>query len=449
MLIKLPKDVETILTTLHNNGYESYIVGGCVRDALLNKIPDDWDITTSAKPCEVKRLFPRTFDTGIQHGTVTVRLNHNNYEVTTFRIEDDYEDGRHPNTISFTNKLSEDLKRRDFTINAMAYNPTVGLIDLFHGQTDLENKIIRCVGNAKERFEEDALRILRALRFSAQLHFQIEGNTLNAIKECSILLSKISMERVNIELTKLLTSNHPEYIQLLYDTGVSKMILPEFDIMMETTQCNPHHCFSVGKHTIEALKHVPNDPILRYSILFHDLGKPNRKTTDEKGIDHFYGHQKESVFIAHKIMKRLKFDSHSMQLIERFVEYHDNRMEPNIRNVRRNIAHIGKDLFPDLFKIQRADILAQSDYLRDKKLETLSLVERICQQIINEKHCLSIKDLEINGKDLLDLGFSAGPQIGEILQSLLNIVLENPEMNQHDILITYCKEHFMQRKSEE
>lgn len=443
MFIKLPKDVEMILTTLHNNGYEAYVVGGCVRDALLMKTPDDWDITTSAKPHEVKKLFPRTFDTGIQHGTVTVRVNHTNYEVTTFRIEDDYVDGRHPSSVAFTNLLSEDLKRRDFTINAMAYNSTVGLVDLFDGRHDLEHKIIRCVGNAKERFEEDALRILRALRFSAQLHFQIEANTLIAIKECATLLTKISMERVNVELTKLLISNHPEYIQLLYDTGVSKVILPEFDIMMETMQCNPHHCYSVGKHTIETLKHVPNDPILRYSMLFHDLGKPNKKTTDDKGIDHFYGHQKESAIIAHKIMRRLKFDSHSMQLIERYVEHHDCRMEPTLRNVRRNVAHIGKDLFPNFFLIQRADILAQSDYLRDKKLETLSLVETIYKTIIEEEHCLSIKDLKINGKDLLDLGFTAGPRIGQILQSLLNEVLENPEMNQHDTLITYCQEHFM------
>ena len=440
MLIQIPHDVEVILQTLMNEGYEAYIVGGCVRDALLNKIPDDWDITTSAKPHEVKQLFPKTFDTGIQHGTVTVRYNHTNYEITTYRIEDDYLDNRHPSSISFTNKLSEDLKRRDFTINAMAYNPIDGLIDLFNGQSDLRHKTIRCVGNSQERFQEDALRILRALRFSAQLHFQIEENTCNAIKECAPLLTNISMERIQVELTKLLTSNHPEYIELLYETGVSNIIFPEFNKMMETTQCNPHHCYSVGKHTIEALKHIPNDKILRYSILFHDIGKPNKKTTDANGTDHFYGHQSESTKIAHIIMKRLKFDSYSMKMIERYIEYHDYRMESNIRNIRRSISRIGKDLFPNLFLIQKADILAQSDYQRDKKLETLSLIETIYQQIIEEDQCLSIKDLKINGKDLLNLGFPSGPQIGELLHELLNMVLDHPSWNQKELLIDYCKQ---------
>ena len=443
MQVFLPNDVLEILSTIQNHGYEAYIVGGCVRDILLNKTPYDWDITTSAKPQQIKELFTHTIDIGIEHGTVTVRMNDTNYEVTTYRIESEYLDSRHPSQITFTNVLSEDLKRRDFTINAMAYNPNDGLIDLFNGQQDLQNKIIRCVGHPKERFEEDALRMLRALRFRAQLDFTIEEETLNAISQCAHLLSNISAERIQVELKKLLLSEHPEYIEQLYTSGVSKVILPELDIMMETPQNNPHHCYSVGKHTIEALKHIPSNFILRYTILFHDLGKPACRTTDSKGIDHFRGHQNVSVTIAHDIMKRLKFDKHSMDLIERYVEHHDTRIDPTHRTVRKMISKIGLDLFPNLFLIQRADMLGQSEFQRAKKFSTLSIVERMYHKVLIEKDCLTIKDLAINGNDLLELGFDAGPQIGQILQLLLNLVLDHPNMNKRESLLTYCEKQLL------
>ena len=443
MKILLPQDVLTILSTLQNAGYEAYVVGGCVRDALLDKVAGDWDITTSATPQQIKSLFTHTIDTGIDHGTVTVRMNHTNYEVTTYRIESEYLDSRHPSSVSFTNLLSEDLKRRDFTINAMAYNPNDGLIDLFNGQQDLQSKTIRCVGNPKQRFEEDALRMLRALRFSAQLNFNIEETTFNAIQQCSHLLTNISAERIQVELTKLLLSDHPELIEQLYTSGVSKVIMPEFDTMMETDQINPHHCYTVGKHTIEALKHTPNDLILRYTILFHDLGKPACRTTDSKGIDHFHGHQNESVKIASDIMKRLKFDKQSMDLILRYVEHHDTRIDPTLRAVRKMVSRLGKDLFPNLFLIQKADMLGQSEYQRIKKFSTLALVERMYSKILLEQNCLSINELAINGKDLLELGFEAGPQIGKTLQLLLNLVLDHPDMNKKDSLITYCNNHFL------
>ena len=442
MNIVLPDDVNYIINTIQQAGYEAYVVGGCVRDALLHKQPDDWDITTSAKPNIIKELFPHTIDTGLQHGTVTVRVHHTNYEVTTYRIDEDYIDGRHPNKVTFTNLLSEDLKRRDFTINAIAYNPTAGLIDLFSGQSDLENKIIRCVGNPTLRFEEDALRILRALRFSAQLNFTIHEETLDAITNCSHLLTKISAERIHTELTKLLVSNHPEVLKIAYNSKVTRVILPEFDTIMATMQNNPHHCYTVGEHTLEALKSVSEDPILRYAMLFHDMGKPSCKTTDQHGIDHFHGHQIKSKEIAHSIMKRLKFDTRSMTLIERCVEHHDLRLEPTQRAVRRAIAKLGVDLFPYLFEIQKADILAQSTFQRDKKLNTLSQVKSIYNLILEEQDCLTIKDLAIHGQDLLEIGFTPGPIIGQILQALLEYVLEHPEKNTKEDLISYTNTNF-------
>ena len=443
MKIAIPNDVQYIISTLEQHNYEAYVVGGCVRDSLLGKHPDDWDITTSANPQQVKELFTHTIDTGLQHGTVTVRINHTNYEVTTFRVEEDYIDSRHPSKVYFTKQIADDLNRRDFTINAMAYNPKSGLVDLYNGQQDLQNHIIRCVGNPHERFTEDALRILRALRFSAQLNFDIDTNTLQAIRDCAPLLLNISAERIHTEFTKLLISNHPEKIEDAYTSGVTKIILPEFDLMMSTTQNNPHHCYSVGKHTIESLKHIPKDPILRYSMLFHDLGKPVCKTTDTNGIDHFRNHQLESVKIATNIMKRWKFDNHSISLIKRYVEHHDYRFHTTEKSIRKAIAKIGVDLFPNFFYIKKADLAAQSNYQKEEKLNTLHLVESIYTHIINNNQCLSTKDLAINGKHLLDIGIPSGPAIGNTLNTLLELVLDDPSLNTVESLILYCKKHIL------
>ena len=295
MKLKMPASVDIIIDSLQANGYEAYAVGGCVRDSILGRDPDDWDITTSATPWEVKAVFGRTVDTGLQHGTVTVLLGNHAHEVTTYRIDGDYEDGRHPKDVTFTASLEEDLKRRDFTINAMAYNDKSGLIDLYGGVDDIQRGCIRCVGNAEERFGEDALRILRALRFSAQLGFGIEQDTYDAICKLAQTLEKISAERIAAELTKLLLSERPEYIQHLYETGITKVILPEFDPMIETSQNNPHHCYTVGRHTLESLKYIPAHKVLRFTMLLHDIGKPNCRTTDEDGIDHFKGHAVEGM----------------------------------------------------------------------------------------------------------------------------------------------------------
>ena len=271
--IQIPEHAREVIATLQNAGYEAYVVGGCVRDSILGRVPQDWDITTSARPEEVKALFHRTIDTGIRHGTVTVMMDKEGYEVTTYRIDGVYEDGRHPREVTFTPSLREDLKRRDFTINAMAYNEEEGLVDLFGGMEDIEGGVIRCVGNAAERFNEDALRILRAVRFSAQLGYGIEEETGRAIRELAENLKRISAERIQAELIKLLVSPHPDTLRVAYEMGITKVILPEFDRCMETPQNHPHHCYSVGEHLLVALQTVEPRKELRLVMLLHDIGK--------------------------------------------------------------------------------------------------------------------------------------------------------------------------------
>ena len=296
--IEIPAGAARILKVLEANGYEAYVVGGCVRDSLLGKQPHDWDITTSALPLQVKALFSRTIDTGLKHGTVTIPSGREAYEVTTYRIDGEYLDGRHPSEVTFTASLREDLKRRDFTINAMAYNEKDGLQDFFDGISDLENQRIRAVGDPRKRFEEDALRILRAVRFSAQLGYTVEEGTLRAMRMLAPTLARISAERIAAELEKILVSPHPDRLRMAYECGITAVILPEFDRCMETPQNNPHHIYNVGEHTMCALMQARPDRILRTAILLHDVGKPLCRSTDEKGIDHFYGHPEAGAKIA-------------------------------------------------------------------------------------------------------------------------------------------------------
>ncbi|MBQ7469999.1 MAG: CCA tRNA nucleotidyltransferase, partial [Pseudobutyrivibrio sp.] len=320
--MNLPADVSKIINILESNGHEAYAVGGCVRDCILGKIPHDWDITTSALPETVKSLFDRTFDTGIEHGTVTVLLHGVGYEVTTYRVDGKYEDGRHPKEVTFTASLEEDLKRRDFTINAMAYNETKGLVDLFGGEADLEAGIIRAVGNPTERFTEDALRMLRALRFSAQLGFDIEANTYQAIKDLAPTLERISAERIQVEMVKLITSDHPERMRDVYETGLTKVFFPEFDAMMECDQINKHHMYTVGEHTIVSMGLAPADRVIRLAMLLHDIAKPVCKTTDENGQNHFKMHPVEGQKMAKTVLRRLKFDNDTTDKVCNLVKNH-------------------------------------------------------------------------------------------------------------------------------
>ena len=436
MRIELPDHVKFILHTLEENGYEGYAVGGCVRDALLGRVPQDWDITTNAKPLQVKALFRRTIDTGLQHGTVTIMLDHTGYEVTTYRIDVEYEDGRHPKEVSFTGSLTDDLMRRDFTINAMAYNETEGLVDLFGGREDLEKGVIRCVGEPTERFTEDALRMMRAIRFSAQLGFDIETHTLDAIRALSDTIQRISAERIQTELLKTLASVHPDDVRLFYETGLSAYFLPELDRMMETGQNNPHHCYSVGEHTLHSLLEVPCEKVLRLAMLLHDVAKPFCKTTDEAGIDHFHGHPAQGAEMARKILRRLKMDNETTARVTQLIRWHDDNPPLTERNVRRAICRIGEAQYPDIFAVKRADIRAQSDYKKEEKLRYVDDYEAVYRQILEKKQCLSIKDLAVDGSDLLAAGVPQGRAVGEKLHALLELVLEDPECNTREYLLS-------------
>ena len=441
--IDLPEKVKFIIDTITAAGFEAFAVGGCIRDSILGRNPADWDITTSAKPEQVKAMFAKTFDTGIQHGTITVLLEKEGFEVTTYRIDGEYEDSRHPKEVVFTSNLVEDLKRRDFTINAMAYNETVGLVDEFGGMDDIDRGVIRCVGNPKERFSEDALRIMRAIRFSAQLGYEIEENTKQAIIELADTLKNISAERIQVELIKLLCSPHPDYLKIMYDTGVTKVVLPEFDRCMETPQVHPHHMYDVGNHTLAALKETPADRVLRLAVLFHDVGKPGTVEVDREGITHFHGHQVVSRDIAKQVLRRLRFDNDTIYKVTKLVEFHDygNGVEPTKKIVRRAVHRIGEDIFPMLHAVRKADVLAQSEYQREEKLRLLEDWQKLYEQIVADGECVSLKTLAVTGNDLIAVGLKPGKEIGESLQALLQYVLDNPDKNEKDILLAYFKEN--------
>lgn len=435
--INVPEKAKKVVNTIQAAGFEAYVVGGCVRDSILGRKPQDWDITTSAKPEQVKALFPRTIDTGLQHGTVTVMQDREGFEVTTYRIDGEYEDSRHPKEVVFTPNLEEDLKRRDFTINAMAYNEEKGLVDIFSGMEDIRLGRIRCVGRAEERFGEDALRMLRAIRFSAQLGYEIDEETKQGIRRLAPTLKNISAERIQTELVKMLVSPHPDYLRTAYDMGVTKVFFPEFDRAMETEQHHPHHMYSVGEHILHSLAYVPADKVLRLTMLLHDIGKPDTLTIDEQGITHFYNHESLSAEMAKGILRRLKFDNDTINMVYKLVMYHDygNSVEPTLQIVRRAMNKIGEDAFPALFQVKYADIMAQSDYLRDEKLKRLENWKRLYTEICEKEQCVSLKTLAVTGSDLIAAGMKPGKELGEVLQKLLQLVLDDPSCNTKDKLL--------------
>lgn len=433
--IILPKPVKMIIDILEKNGYEGFAVGGCVRDVMLGREPKDWDITTNAHPTEVKKLFNRTIDTGIKHGTVTVMINHVGYEVTTYRIDGDYEDGRHPNSVEFTSNLLEDLKRRDFTINAMAYNDSRGLVDAFGGLEDLKKGIIRCVGSPKERFTEDALRIMRAVRFAAQLGFVIEENTARAVRELADNLQQISMERIQAELHRLILSDNPHMIRDAYRLGITKVVLPEFDTMMETGQNSPYHCYNVGEHTIRVMEYVRNDRYLRWAALLHDVGKPQKHTVDVQGIDHFHGHEEVGGDMAKKILKRLRMDNKTIDTVSKLVKYHDYPLTPDGRSLRHSISVIGKDIYPLFLELRRGDLAGKNDYSKELNAKIFDEIDIIYEEICRTNCPVSIGELAVNGKDLIEAGVPKGKAIGDILDKLLEMVLDEPERNNREYLL--------------
>ncbi|MGB8455464.1 MAG: CCA tRNA nucleotidyltransferase [Anaerocolumna sp.] len=471
MKIQLPQKVNYIIDELILHGYEAYAVGGCIRDSMLGREPEDWDITTSAQPLEVKKIFRRTIDTGIQHGTVTVMLDKEGYEVTTYRIDGEYEDNRRPKSVEFTVDLVEDLKRRDFTINAMAYNNQKGLVDAFEGLIDLQKGVIRCVGSAAERFDEDALRILRAIRFSAQLGFEIEEETLKAVVKKAGNLIVISAERIRVELNKLILSPHPNKLIDAYKAGITKIILPEFDAMMNTEQNNPHHLYSVGIHTINAMERagtpwvpllkeagIPVQPddynnlnqragfnqketlILRWTMLLHDIEKPNCKTTDNEG-DHFYTHPEKGAEAAKNILRRLKFDNETIDLVVRLIKWHDYQFTLTPQSMRRAVNKIGIDIMDLLFEVKIADTLAQNPLTWEAKLKNLSQAKVLFREIQANEECVNLKMLKINGKDLIKIGHKPGKAMGDTLDWMLERVLENPNLNEKQTLMDMARKH--------
>lgn len=435
MKINMPQAVKEIIATLQQNNFEAYAVGGCVRDSILGREPNDWDITTSASPEEVKALFRRTIDTGIEHGTVTIMIDKVGYEVTTYRIDGKYEDGRHPTEVTFTRNLKEDLLRRDFTINAMAYNDTDGLVDIFGGLEDIERKVIRCVGDPRARFTEDALRLMRAVRFAAQLGYTIEEETREAMKEIAGNLKKISAERIQVELVKTLVSPNPFMMKDAYELGLTKYFMPEFDLAMETEQHNRHHMYTVGEHSLVATGHIRADKVLRLTMLMHDFGKPLCITTDEEGIDHYYGHPAKSEEMAEEILHRLKFDNDTIRKVCILIRHHDERIVPGLKYMRRAMARIGEEAFPELFEVQEADISAQSEYKKDTKLANLEANRKDYEEICAKKQCVSKATLAVSGKDLIACGMKPGKEIGAVLDAMLQDVIESPEHNEKEYLL--------------
>ncbi len=435
MEIKISRGVQQILTTIEKAGFEAYIVGGAVRDSIMGKTPSDYDIATNAKPREVKALFSHTIDTGLKHGTVTVIENKIGYEITTYREEAGYRDMRHPDAVKYVDKLSADLKRRDFTINAMAYNPKSGLVDEFGGMEDIDRRIIRCVGVPEERFKEDALRMLRAVRFAACLGFTLDEKVIKAIKKCSVLIKNVSAERILGEVNKILISDYPAKIKLLYETGLMRYIIPELCSCFGTVQNNKYHIYDVGEHIMKAVENTPNDLILRWAALLHDVGKPACLSCDSNGINHFYGHHRESVRIADDVLHKLRMDKESIHDILVLIENHDVRIDMHPAPVKRMLARTGEGLFLKLLLLQEADNRAKNPKYLDEKLAKLHAVYDQCQRIIAEGQPYQTSHLLINGRDLIKLGFKTGREIGDTLKLLLDEVVIDPSLNTRDYLV--------------
>lgn len=435
MKIYLPQGASRILAALKQNGFEAHIVGGCVRDTLLGQTPHDYDICTSALPEQVLKCFPKnkTLSIGLKHGTITVLDNNVPYEVTTYRTDGTYTDGRHPDNVSFVSSLEEDLSRRDFTVNAMAYSPDKGLSDFFGGRDDLQNKIIRCVGNPNQRFREDALRILRALRFSSVLDFSVEENTARAIHENKNLLEHISPERIREELLKLLCGKNCKSVLLEY-SDVLSVFLPEILPCVGFEQNNPHHCFDVWTHTVHAVEEAPPDPTLKLVMLLHDLAKPQCHSVDSAGISHFKGHWTKSAVMAEEIMQRLRFDNKTIQTVVLLIRYHDERPKDK-PSVKKLLSKVGKENFSLLLDVKRADDMAKNPCTVCGQLAYIQGLSDCRDEILAADDCLSLKDLEINGKDLIALGIPPGREMGKILNGLLDAVLNDKIKNEKSALL--------------
>lgn len=447
MTMDMPKNVDIAINLLQSAGFEAYAVGGCVRDSLLGKTPNDWDITTSAKPEDMKSVFAdfHCIDTGIKHGTVTVVIDGEPLEITTFRLDGEYEDNRHPKSVTFTSNLGADLGRRDFTVNAMAYSKKTGTVDLFGGQNDLKNKIIRCVGDPDRRFNEDALRILRALRFASALDFEIEEKTAQSLLKNRALLGNISEERIAKELLKLVCGKGAK--RILTDFALVLFeILPELQPMYKNSHDNPHHCYDIYEHTLIAVESIDPEPTLRFAMLLHDCGKPAVKKFDENGVAHFYGHQRISAEISAQILARLKVSNKFRDEILFLVSNHDRwELYENTEKMPRYLSKFGLDGVLNLLKVMRADVLAQSPEYR-YRLDQIADAEETAKNLAAQKPCLSLSELQINGRTLMDIGIPQGRKLGAVLAQLLDEVIDGVTKNTQEALTTRAREIYSEMK---
>lgn len=435
--IEIPSGANEIIHSLQNNGYEAFLVGGCVRDSILGRPIHDYDITTSATPYEMMKVFKdkRIIETGLQHGTITIVINGEGYEVTTYRIDGNYSDSRRPDSVTFIRSLEEDLKRRDFTINAMAYNDEVGLIDPFNGMEDIEHYKIRCVGRAEDRFSEDALRILRAIRFASQLGFVVDSDVSLNIHKMYKNLENISIERINSEFCKIALSSE-FYIQIGLFREVFSLFIPEIKGMFGFQQNNPYHIYDVWNHTVHAIEYCESDDLVtRLAVFFHDIGKPHCYQDGEDGIRHFKGHGRVSADMTDKIMKRLRFDNDTREKVVELVYYHDATFEMGKKYVKRWLNKIGEEQFGRLLNVRRADIKAQADMNQETRFQKIDNIEYILEEVLQDDECFSLKDLAVNGKDLITIGYKPGKAIGEVLNNLLDSVISGEYINEKEKLL--------------
>ncbi len=431
----LPSYVCDTLFALEHAGFEAYVVGGCVRDSVLGLVPHDFDICTNALPEQILSVFSTktVIPTGIQHGTVTVLMKDHPLEITTYRTEIGYHDHRHPDTVQFVNTIEQDLSRRDFTVNAMAYHPMHGLVDPFDGAADAERRLLRAVGDPETRFEEDALRILRALRFASMYGMEIEHKTKNGLLACAPLLTEIAAERVGEELRRMLKGEHID--RVLYDLyPVLFPILPELRAAQGVDQRSQYHHLDVLKHILTTVARAESDVIVRLAALLHDIGKPSCFSLDDQGNGHFYGHAKMSEHMARDILYRLRFDKKTIEEVCLLIRYHDTPIEPGDKAVCRWLNRLGAPLFRRLLALKRADILAHAPELTDGRLQELDDIHERIDRLLAQKACFSLKDLAVNGNDLLKLGFPKGQAIGECLRWLLDEVIEQRLQNESTVL---------------
>lgn len=438
-MVQYPQGVQKMMDMLKARGFSAYLAGGCVRDALMEREPHDFDIATNALPEQVQELFKQytVIPTGLKHGTVTVVIEGLPVEITTFRADGKYTDNRHPTEVFFADSFKEDAMRRDFTVNAMAYAPSEGLLDYFGGKNDIENKLIRCVGNAEERFNEDSLRILRALRFASVLDFDIEAETSQAVCLLAGLLKNISAERVREEFIKLICGKNAVNVLMRYSNVIS-VFIPEVLPMVGFEQHNSHHIYDVWEHTVKALGCIPPLPHLRLAAFFHDIGKPDTFTTDENGVGHFYGHAEQSRIKAQNIMQRLKLDNSTTERVLKIIRYHGIDVEENEQSVKKCMNKLSTDVFFDVLAMLRADTMALSgEYAY--RLRHFDKLESIANEIMLKKECFSLSELAVNGTDIMEIGIPQGKKIGCILECLLMLVMDNALPNDKAVLIDYVK----------